>query len=346
MSLKIAMTTKRYFPEIGGVPVFARAMANALADHGVSVRLLTPTLSPVVDREQERFDLIRTKKVRDLIDLSRWCDVLIQVELSIKHLWPFVLRGRHCFITHHTHYVAKGKRPDPVRLIQGWLASHCFPISVSEMIRQSWGGAGVVIDNPYCESVFKTDEANPDRKHDLLFVGRLGREKGLHVLLDALSVLSKEGVKPSLVVVGDNPEASGPNLDYWQQYAVGVGVSDQVTFVGMLNAEETAEKMRRSRILVILSVWDEPFGIVALEGLACGCRVVTSGTGGLKVACGDHACYFESGDHSDLAKKLEQELGTGWGFDTFTDDLKAHLDAHTTRNIGRRYLDYIEASLR
>jgi len=56
------------------------------------------------------------------------------------------------------------------------------------------------------------------------------------------------------------------------------------------------------------SRYQEPFGIVALEGIACGCVVVGSEGGGLREAIGPCGLTFPNGDASALARCLAQLL--------------------------------------
>ena len=56
------------------------------------------------------------------------------------------------------------------------------------------------------------------------------------------------------------------------------------------------------------SRWAEPFGIVALEGIACGCVVVGSEKGGLKEAIGPCGLTFENGNVRALADQLKRSL--------------------------------------
>ena len=69
-----------------------------------------------------------------------------------------------------------------------------------------------------------------------------------------------------------------------------------------------AELLNRHRILVVPSRWAEPFGIVALEGIACGCVVVGSENGGLKEAIGPCGITFENGNVRALADQLKRLL--------------------------------------
>jgi glycosyltransferase involved in cell wall biosynthesis len=52
------------------------------------------------------------------------------------------------------------------------------------------------------------------------------------------------------------------------------------------------------------SVWQEPFGLVVLEGLACGCLPLVAGSGALPEAAGPVGRVFARGDAGALAAEL------------------------------------------
>jgi glycosyltransferase involved in cell wall biosynthesis len=99
----------------------------------------------------------------------------------------------------------------------------------------------------------------------LLFVGRLQPEKGVRVALDAVAAVP--GAR--LVVVG-----SGPMADE-------VRGSARVELLGERPHAEVLALMARATATLVPSRWDEPFGRVAMESLACGTPVVVSDRGGL-----------------------------------------------------------------
>jgi Glycosyltransferase len=80
--------------------------------------------------------------------------------------------------------------------------------------------------------------------------------------------------------------------------------------------------------LVVPSRYDEPFGIVALEGIACGCLVVGSSGGGLKEAIGPCGLTFPNGDAVALTNLLDRLLADpGAGH-----DLLGHAPEHLARH--------------
>lgn len=129
----------------------------------------------------------------------------------------------------------------------------------------------------------------------LVAVGRLAREKGFGVLLDAMRMLE---VDVHLDVFGDGTargelEAAATELD--------------VTFHGARPRAEIAEALSRAHALVVPSL-REGLGMVALEALAVGRPVIASGTGGLveTVVDGDDGILVPPGDPDALAAALRR----------------------------------------
>lgn len=104
--------------------------------------------------------------------------------------------------------------------------------------------------------------------------GRLTREKGFDVLLDALDHVS---TPVRLVVAGQ-----GHHGDALASRAGGVPERHLVRFLGWLALPELAGWYERAAIVAVPSAWPEPFGIVGLEAMAAGRPVVAADLGGIR----------------------------------------------------------------
>ncbi len=116
--------------------------------------------------------------------------------------------------------------------------------------------------------------ALPDEKI-VMYVGRFVREKGIHVLLNAASVILSNEPKTKFVIVG------GGNRENLEKFVRWYGLQDSVTFTGFMANRSLHQIYRIADVAVFPSLY-EPFGIVALEGMAAGAAVVSSDAGGLK----------------------------------------------------------------
>lgn len=106
----------------------------------------------------------------------------------------------------------------------------------------------------------------------LLFAGRITKGKGLELLLEALARLPEA----TLDVVGDGDRASACH-----ELARRLRVSERVRFLGWQPSEALSALYAGARVVVVPSVWPEPFGLVGVEAMACGRPVVAVGVGGI-----------------------------------------------------------------
>jgi len=134
-------------------------------------------------------------------------------------------------------------------------------------------------------------------------------------------------------------------LDGMQKLLADFDLPGQVTFAGAQTGADLARTFNAHRILVVPSRYEEPFGVVALEGIACGCLVVGSGGGGLPEAIGPCGLTFPNGDAKALADILEKLLRMPSERDRFLSAAAAHLANFQPRVIADRYLDLFQSKL-
>jgi D-inositol-3-phosphate glycosyltransferase len=107
-------------------------------------------------------------------------------------------------------------------------------------------------------------------------VGRLVRRKGVDEVVAAMARVPEA----ELVVAGGAGEGD-PDLARLQDLAVRCHVADRVRFLGPV-ARAEVPALLRSADAVVCAPWYEPFGIVALEAMACGRAVVATAVGGMQ----------------------------------------------------------------
>jgi glycosyltransferase involved in cell wall biosynthesis len=108
-------------------------------------------------------------------------------------------------------------------------------------------------------------EVAPDAP--LMFLGRLERFKGPHT---AIEVARRTGRK--LIVAGNVPPG-GPDVDYARE-VIAQCDGKQIEYVGPVNDAQKNEMLGRSACMLMPIDWEEPFGIVMAEALACGTPVL------------------------------------------------------------------------
>lgn len=134
----------------------------------------------------------------------------------------------------------------------------------------------------------------------ILFVGRLVPQKGVDVLLRAFRVILQKSPDVNLIIVGD-----GELELALKRLARFLGVSHRVSFVKWQTGEALVRLYQRARVVVIPSIY-EPFGIVALEAMACERPVIASRLGGLREILEDgiQGYMVAPEDHLELARRI------------------------------------------
>jgi glycogen(starch) synthase len=110
---------------------------------------------------------------------------------------------------------------------------------------------------------------------ELLFVGRLEYEKGVHDLIAALPRIRRTHPGTTLTVAGE-----GTQQDWLVDQARKHKVIKATRFIGHLNHSQLLGALHRADAAVLPSHY-EPFGLAALEAAAAGTPLVTSNIGGL-----------------------------------------------------------------
>lgn len=132
-------------------------------------------------------------------------------------------------------------------------------------------------------------------------VGRLSKEKGLSVLLDALAQLKKQGISVPLHIVG-----GGPVEDELRFKIKELGLEDSVELLGQRPHDEVIEHIRNAAFMVFPSQAMENMPLVVLEALSLGKPVIASQVGGVPelVEHERQGLLFESGNSEALAQQI------------------------------------------
>jgi glycosyltransferase involved in cell wall biosynthesis len=105
-----------------------------------------------------------------------------------------------------------------------------------------------------------------DKEEELLFLGRLHPDKGAHLAIDAAR---KVGLP--IVVAGKCTE---PIERAYFRTEIEPRLGADVTIFGTADATEKRDLLSRAAALIFPILWDEPFGMVMIEAMACGTPVV------------------------------------------------------------------------
>jgi glycosyltransferase involved in cell wall biosynthesis len=128
-------------------------------------------------------------------------------------------------------------------------------------------------------------------------IGRVDESKGMHIAFEAVAAAPNR----RLLVIGD-----GPQRPLLQARAAQPDLEGRVSFVGWREREEALAMLRTCDVVVVPSLWSEPFGTVAVEAQDVGVPVIVSDAGGLAEAGGAPAAcvVVPAGDVDALRSAL------------------------------------------
>src|SRR6185295_19927197 len=336
--MKLLVYTPAFTPSVGGLELATALLVEDLSRLGCEVVVATTTPAGAPEEPGATpYRIVRRPSPRALFALARWCDVYYQANVSLRGLWPLLLVRRPWVVSHHSWYCrTDGRIAWRDRLKRFLLRYAAASVAVSRAMAADLTPPPLVIGNTYRDDLFHPLPGIP-RDRELVAVGRLVSDKGFDLLLDALALLEKDGLRPRLTLIGDGPER--PAL---AAQAARLGLADRVTFTGRLGPEEVARELNRHQLLVVPSCYREPFGNVALEGIACGCAVVASSGGGLPEAVGPCGKTFPNGDLEALAAALGELLRAPAARSALLEGAPAHLAEHSRKRVAELYLSVIE----
>ncbi len=137
------------------------------------------------------------------------------------------------------------------------------------------GGAWHAIPNFADTGILHPDPTPPPPGAPLVFLSRLDRIKGADL---AIAIARRAGRR--LILAGNRAE-SGPDADYFERELAPLIDGDAVTWVGPVDDAAKRRLLASASAMLVPIRWDEPFGIVFAEALACGCPVISCPRGAL-----------------------------------------------------------------
>jgi len=281
----------------------AQTIAQKIQDAGHQVSLLTRSLNNEPDRLS--FKVMRKPNVFQIFKLFAQAHVVVLMNLSFKGLFPALLLKKNILISHENTYYNQ----DGTLSVKGKLkyfftrfahANLCCSSYVANFISKN----AIITWGPLRNDVFKKYIEDKFRALDIVFLGRLVSDKGCDLLIRAIAIVKdKYKLHVTVSVIGE-----GDQLPSLQLLTNTLQLSSNIIFKGTLKGDALVQCLNQHKLMVVPSLWPEPFGLVAIEGLACGCRIIVSNRGGLNEAVGNYGLQFNSGDAHDLADKIYMML--------------------------------------
>lgn len=305
---KVLTVNKMYRPEIGGVEIVAETIAKILKENNYESRVLT--FNNINKLEEETIDGVKVKRLPTIFEKgsvrlshkykknmkkeSQNADLIIfhfpsaQPEIDLLFNNKYRNAKKICF--YHGDIVGRGFLGNIYnKLVTQSFLEKMDKILVtspnmkdgSKELKKFQDKVEVIplfVDTTHFyyreknKREFLLGKFKNKKEKMVMYIGRLGRSKGLEYLIEAFQNLDK---KNGLVIIG-----KGVKEKELKKKVKELNLEHDILFLDFVPHEELPEYYSGSDLFVLPSTY-ESFGLVALEAMACGVPVITTelGTG-------------------------------------------------------------------
>ncbi|MDZ4248268.1 MAG: glycosyltransferase family 4 protein [Patescibacteria group bacterium] len=207
-------------------------------------------------------------------------------ELYRRHLArPFDLIHHHQ-VMRPIHYAKLTKTPhlftvhDPVTPLSKWLYGFYAKTKNVNFVALSRNQRQCAPKLPWATTIHngvdvKEYPFKETPKDFLMFAGRITAEKGPH-----RAIIAAKQAKAPLKIFGPYGGQGTDNQDFWEE-EIAPRLSAKVTFEGFRERLSLIREYAKARAVLMPITWEEPFGLVAIEAMACGTPVIAFKRGAL-----------------------------------------------------------------
>jgi len=201
--------------------------------------------------------------------------------------------------------------PLPFRIVEDYVLDHAdWAITGNQESKSVWQAKGykgplsVIPQFGIDPDIFQPGPKTTGRGFIVGYAGRLVKEKGIDLLLDALAGL--EGMWRAYIL------GSGPERESLQAQAQQLRLADRISFDELIPSAQMPAYYQQLDALVVPSRtqpnWKEQFGRVLIEAMACGVPVIGSDSGEIPNVIGDAGIVFPEGQSAVLRAHLAHLL--------------------------------------
>lgn len=262
----------------GGTETFTAGQARELLRRGIDVQVVI--VGPAIKRSQRDFPDIPFLGLANKTGVSTLPGTVVFVnqayDVPTRHKAAIIL---HCAVP------PTAEQQERKRQVAGKTI-----IATSIYSAQQWAlylkipGNSINVVMPFADPIYgNTLRSKPGKNIRVLYAGRLHPEKGIYTILEMMhqEEMGLLNVSMSIVMAGQYVEEGRTIAQMLKGYKYAKLLDPRKTVTSM------AKLLAKTDILLMPSVFEEPFGMLSVEAQHSGCRVIASSLGGLpETNCG------------------------------------------------------------
>jgi len=212
------------------------------------------------------------------------------------NIWRGVFHG--CYHNSRIHTAGVATMLSFHRFLGTWSKQVTLYITLTEFATKKFIDAGFPQDKLVIKPNFLINPPSPEFQNSgfVVFIGRLGEEKGLKTLIEAWKNIPTIPLK----ILGEGPM-------HLELEKIARELNLSIEILGYRPPQECMNYLKMSQFFIFPSIWYEGLPMVVLEAMACGKPIIASRIGVLPELIKDKVTglLFEPGDAKDLAKKVK-----------------------------------------
>jgi glycosyltransferase involved in cell wall biosynthesis len=293
--------------------------------------------SPLMDHATEAgipvIPVTKNRRYADLVNAKRIVRLLRRNSIGVLMVvdnydldlgaWVKTFSGRRLKLIYQQHMMLGRSKRDPLHTwrfgkLDAWITLLPYMAEqIGRMTRFHRSNIHVIplgVDHRTIQpEKYSREEARQklgiDARYPLLgILGRIDRQKGQHIVIDAMKLLHDRGIDTSLLIMGDPTQHEGDQyLEELKEQIHAGGLTGRITITG--HSEDTAVFFCAIDLFVLGS-YAETYGMVTIESMMYGVPVAGSDAGGTVelLEKGNLGWLYAPGDPADLSRKIEYIL--------------------------------------
>lgn len=258
------------------------------------------------------------KKTAKQIAKKNYDYIVVENEMVLyRYIYKY---NKHTKLIYHMHndFYAKNRTPKyysiisktayKILTVSKYLENRCMKIKERPNIEVLYNCIDEKIYNLENKKNFRKKFGIKNDEIVIGFAGRLIQEKGILELVKAFKMLNNNK-KIKLLIVGTNIFTNLKKDKYLQKIYNEISeIKDNIIFSGFVETKLMPMIYNTMDILVIPSMWEEPFGCVAIEGMAMGVPIIATKSGGLsEIVTENNGFLVEKNDNvvNNIYEKLK-----------------------------------------